>query len=68
MLERREGTDLYILCGRKEIAVHLAIVWPQSHRLKDLSVIKKDQYGVSHLHCGALGLVMSFAEAAVRRL
>ena len=47
MLECREGSDLYILCGRKEIAVHRAVVWSQSPRLKDLSVVEMNQYGVS---------------------
>ena len=47
MFECREDSDLYILCGRKEIAVHRAVVWSQSPRLQNLSIIEKSQYGVS---------------------
>ena len=47
MLERCEGPDLYILCGRNEIAVHRAVVWSQSPRLKTMSIVEKNQYGVS---------------------
>ncbi|KAF6218338.1 hypothetical protein HO133_005685 [Letharia lupina] len=48
MLECRQGTDLYILCGSKEMAVYRAIVWSQSPRLKDLSIVEMSQYRFSN--------------------
>lgn len=68
MLKCREGTDLYILYGPKEIAVHRALLWSHSPRLKDLSMPEKSQYGVSLCIFGALRLAMSFSNAPLRGL